>query len=497
MSGSEHVTRFPEIREPLMNLRSAPGRNRRRVPRPFETSGLHDLPEAANAPDLPDVSEVQTVRHFTRLSRLNHGIDHGMYPLGSCTMKYNPRIDEEVAGRLGAVHPADTPAMQPVLECLERLERSLGEICGMDACCLWPAAGAHGELTGMMVISGALKSRGEHRATVLIPDTAHGTNPASCTLAGFTTRSVPSGPDGFLQASVLEQHLGPEVAALMITNPNTLGIFEQEIHRIAELLHANGSYLYMDGANLNAIMGIARPGDMGVDCMHINLHKTFSTPHGGGGPGSGPVLVKNELAPFLPSPVISQDGSGRPSLQPVRSAESIGMVHSCLGNVSVCIKALAYILSLGPRGLREASTTACLNARYLKTRLCGLFDLPYPTPTLHEFVLTDSAQKGSGVTTMDMAKALMDYGFHPPTVYFPLVVSGALMIEPTETEPIEELDRFVDALQDIAAMSASEPGALHDAPRTTPVARVDEVWAARNLVLTWHDGRIQAGGKGI
>ena len=497
MLGGKRVTRFPEIREPLLNLESSPGRNRRLVPRPFDTSGLGDLPVAADAPDLPDVSEVQAVRHFTRLSRLNYGIDHGMYPLGSCTMKYNPRIGEEIASRVRAVHPADTPAMRPVLECLKRLERLLMEICGMDACCLWPAAGAHGELTGMMVISGALKRRGERRSTVLIPDTAHGTNPASCTIAGFTTRGVPSGSGGFLEASVLEQHLDGDVAALMITNPNTLGIFEQEIHRIAEILHANGSYLYMDGANLNALMGIARPGDMGVDCMHINLHKTFSTPHGGGGPGSGPVLVKSELAPFLPAPAISKGESGGPGLEPLRSGESIGMVHSCLGNVSVCLKALAYILSLGPRGMLEASSTACLNARYLKARLCGLFDLPYPTPTLHEFVLTDSAQKGSGVTTMDMAKALMDYGFHPPTVYFPLVVSGALMIEPTETEPLEELDRFVDALKEIAEASASEPDALHDAPCTAPVARVDEVWAARNLILTWHDERIQAGEKGI
>jgi glycine dehydrogenase subunit 2 len=497
MSGSEYVTRFPEVREPLLKLKGAPGKNKRVLPAPFETAGVDDLPGTRDLPDLPDVSEVETVRHYTRLSRLNYGIDHGMYPLGSCTMKYNPKINEEIAARLAQIHPADTAAMEPVLERLAQLQEHLREICGMDACSLWPAAGAHGELTGMMVISRVLKSRGEQRRTVLIPDTAHGTNPASCTIAGFVTRGIPSGEKGYLEASVLEQHLDRDVAALMITNPNTLGIFEQEIHAIAGLLHENGSYLYMDGANLNAIMGIARPGDMVVDCMHVNLHKTFGTPHGGGGPGSGPVLVRKELAPFLPAPRIVHDGSGAYALQKEPSSESIGMVHSCLGNVSVCIKALAYILSVGPQGLQEAATTASLNALYLKNRLKKLFDLAYETPTLHEFVLSDALQKEGGVTTMDMAKTLMDFGFHPPTVYFPLVVAGALMIEPTETEPLQELDRFVQAMENIAAMSREEPEKTRESPRTTPVSRVDEVWAARNLILTWHDGRIQPGEKGI
>lgn len=497
MSGREHVTHFPEIREPLLNLRSAPGRNKRILPAPFDAAGADDLAEAGSLPVLPDVSEVETVRHFTRLSRLNYGIDHGMYPLGSCTMKYNPKITEEIAAKLAHIHPADTAAMKPVLRSLGLLQQYLQEICGMDACSLWPAAGAHGELTGMMVIRRAIDSRGEKRSKVLIPDTAHGTNPASCTIAGFVSHNIPSGSRGFLEASILEEHLDKDVAALMITNPNTLGIFEQEIHAIAELLHKNGSYLYMDGANLNAVMGIARPGDMGVDCMHVNLHKTFGTPHGGGGPGSGPVLVKKELSPFLPDPLLARRASEAFTLQAGSSRESIGMVHSCLGNVSVCIKALAYILSLGAPGLREAATTACLNALYLKNRLKGLFDLPYATPTLHEFVLSDEKQKEYGVTTMDMAKALMDYGFHPPTVYFPLVVAGALMIEPTETEPIEELDRFIRAMEDIAEMSREEPGKPHQAPRSTPVARVDEVWAARNLILTWSDERIQPGEKGI
>lgn len=497
MSGGQRVTRFPEIPEPLLNVRSAPGRNRRMIPAPFDASVVEGLPEAGGPPSLPDVSEVDTVRHFTRLSRLNYGIDHGMYPLGSCTMKYNPKIAEEIAARLARIHPADAPAMGRVLKCLKTLEQMLQEICGMDACSLWPAAGAHGELTGMMVIRKAFDIRGEKRRTVLIPDTAHGTNPASCTIAGFVTKNIPSGPEGYLEASALGQHLNEDVAALMITNPNTLGIFEREIRAIADLLHANGSYLYMDGANLNAVMGVARPGDMGVDCMHVNLHKTFGTPHGGGGPGSGPVLVKKELARFLPAPFIVRDESGGFVLRARPSEESIGMVHSCLGNVSVCIKALTYILSLGPSGLREAATVACLNALYLKSRLKDLFDLPYATPTLHEFVLSDARQKGRGVTTMDMAKALMDFGFHPPTVYFPLVVAGALMIEPTETEPLEELDRFIAAMEEIAETSREDPEKLHESPRAAPISRVDEVWAARNLILTWSDERIQPGEKGI
>ncbi len=480
------VTSYPMVPEPLLAELSGPGRNGFNVPRPFHAERCADIPAAQDPPGLPEISEVETVRHYTRLSRLNTGIDQGMYPLGSCTMKYNPRIGEEIASRIADIHPADAAALQPVLAWLLDLKASLEDLCGMDDSCLWPAAGAHGELTGMLVIRAALGSRGEDRCKVLVPDTAHGTNPASCTIAGFTSVNVPSGPDGFLRAADLERHLDRDVAALMITNPNTLGIFEQEIDRIASLLHANGSFLYMDGANMNAIMGIARPGDMGVDCMHLNLHKTFGTPHGGGGPGSGPVLVKRGLAPFLPDPRIARDASGVVGLT-AGSPESIGMVHSCLGNVAVLLKALVYCLSLGPDGLRDASVRACLNANYLKERLRKVFDLPYPTPTLHEFVLSDRAQKAAGVTTVDMAKALMEYGFHPPTVYFPLVVPGAIMIEPTESEPAGELARFAGAMEDIASKVATSPDLLHAAPRGTPVERVDEVWAARNLVLTWKD----------
>ena len=349
---------------------------------------------------------------------------------------------------------------------------------------LWPAAGAHGELTGMLIIRKAIKTRGEQRNTVLIPDTAHGTNPSSCAIAGFATKNIPSGPKGYIEAATLKTHLDSDVAALMITNPNTLGIFEQEIDQIAELLHANGSYLYMDGANLNAILGIARPGDMGVDCLHVNLHKTFGTPHGGGGPGGGPVLVQSELEPYLPIPRIVHVPRQLFTLS-YSFPDSIGMVHSTLGNVSVLLKALVYIIRLGPKGLMESSKAAVLNANYLRAKLSPMFDLPYSTPTLHEFVLSDKRQKDKGVTTMDMAKALMDYGFHPPTVYFPLVVPGAIMIEPTETEPLSELDRFADAMHEIAAMAESDPQAFHDKPELTPVTRVDEVRAARNLCLTW------------
>jgi len=485
MSDETYITRFPEIREPLLREKSSPGKNKRLVPEPFDPFDGNESLTAGDLPDLPDVSEPETVRHFTRLSRLNYGIDHGMYPLGSCTMKYNPKILEEIAGRICPIHPSDKAGMKSVLGHLKLLQGCLEEICGMDASCLWPAAGAHGELTGMMVISKAIESRGESRKKVLIPDTAHGTNPSSCTLAGFVTENIPSCPDGFLRAEILKEYLDSDVAAVMITNPNTLGIFEAEIHKIADLLHENGSLLYMDGANLNAIMGAARPGDMGVDCMHVNLHKTFGTPHGGGGPGSGPVLVKKHLTPFLPVPRIISDNKGEDTLW-WDAPESIGSVHGFLGNVGVLIKALVYILSLGGKGIKDASQTACLNANYLRTRLKKSFDLPYDTPTLHEFVLSDKIQSDSGVTTLDMAKALMDHAFHPPTVYFPLVVHGSIMVEPTETESIEELDRFVCAMEEIARMAQDDPESLHSSPITCPTGRLDEVWAARNLVLSWN-----------
>jgi glycine dehydrogenase subunit 2 len=486
MSDRESVVPFPEIREPLLSVMSGPGKNGLVTPAPFDASLCTGIDGPEELPPLPEISEVEAVRHFTRLSRLNFGVDQGMYPLGSCTMKYNPKISEEIAAKIAAIHPGDEQAFQSVLEHLFALRIYLQEICGMDDCCLWPAAGAHGELTGMLVIKQALLKKGDARSKVLIPDTAHGTNPASCTIAGFSTVNIPSGKDGYLLASDLRKYLDKDVAALMITNPNTLGIFEQEIVDIAYLLHENGSYLYMDGANMNALMGIVRPGDMGVDCMHLNLHKTFGSPHGGGGPGSGPVLVKKELEPFLPFPRIVRDEAGLCSLMD-DSPDSIGRIHSLIGNTAVLIKALVFILSLGADGLREATVRACLNANYLKSRLTKFYDLPYKTPTLHEFVLSDNLQKPFGATTIDIAKALMEYGFHPPTVYFPLVVPGALMIEPTESEPVSELKRFAEAMEDIAERARKDPDVLHASPQGMPAERVDEVWAARNLILTWND----------
>lgn len=483
MSYRASIVSFPEIKEPLLNKRTSRDKNKIMTPAPFDACDLEGLDTPETLPEIPDVSQVETIRHFTRLSRLNFGIDQGMYPLGSCTMKHNPRICEEIASKMARIHPADDMAMSGILEKVFELSGYLEEICGMDASTLWPAAGAHGELTAIMIIKKALYIRGEPRRTVLIPDTAHGTNPASCAVAGFRTVNIPSGDDGMLKASILKEYLDGDVAGLMITNPNTLGIFENEIRAIAAMLHENGSYLYMDGANLNAIMGITRPGDMGVDIMHLNLHKTFGTPHGGGGPGSGPVLVKKGLVPFLPLPDITHTDN-RFSLGWNRDT-SIGMVHSSTGNMAVLIKALTYIYSLGAFGIRQAATMACINANYLRARLSPMFNLPYPGATLHEFVLSDRDQEKNQVTTMDMAKALMDYGFHPPTVYFPLVVHGAIMIEPTETEPLEELERFAQAMQAIAETAQEHQESLHNNPVTCPCERVDEVWAARNLVLTW------------
>jgi len=487
------VTGFPVILEPLLAELSRPGSNPARTPRPFDAHLAEDLGAYASPPRLPEVCEFETVRHFTRLSRLNYGIETGMYPLGSCTMKYNPKVSEVAAACVSDIHPADAPAMERVLGWLADFREALLEITGMDDACLWPAAGAHGELAGMLVIGKALEARGEKRRKVLVPDTAHGTNPASCTIAGFTTVNVPSGRSGCLEADQVARHLDADVAALMMTNPNTLGVFERDIERIAGLLHDNGSYLYMDGANLNALLGVTRPGDMGVDCMHINLHKTFGAPHGGGGPGSGPVLVKADLSRFLPVPRLARDASGRARLMD-DAPLSVGRIHGGLGNVAVVLKAYAYVLSLGAQGLKDAAVRSCLNANYLRKRLEKTFGSVCPSPTLHEFVISDRAFRDKGVSAMDIAKALMDKGFHPPTVYFPLNVQGALMIEPTESEPLRELERFALAMEEIAGAAQVSPGDFGSHPMNTPVERVDEVWAARNLILTWHDMNPSSGG---
>ncbi len=476
--------------EPLIFEKSLPGS----TASPFGTEG--DPAREAEAlldPSLlrkdlagiPEVGEVEVVRHYTRRSQWNYGVDLGFYPLGSCTMKDNPKINEDISrlpGLTGA-HPH-----QPVqdsrgsLRLMHDLASWLGEISGMGAVTLQPAAGAHGEMTGMLMIRACLAHRGNPRSKVIIPDSAHGTNPASTTFCDYSVVQVPSDDRGMVDLKALDRLMDDETAAIMLTNPNTLGLFEEDMHRIADMVHDRGGLVYLDGANLNAIMGFARPGDMGVDVIHFNLHKTFATPHGGGGPGSGPVGVTAELEPFLPVPVVVRDGDGY-ALQDDRPL-SIGRVKAFYGNFLVMVKAYAYILSMGAEGLREASAAAVVNANYMKEKLKGTYHLPYDRTCMHEFVLSDQFQKPAA-TTMDIAKRLIDYGFHPPTVYFPLIVKGALMIEPTETESWETLDRFVEALKAIAREVKENPELLQQAPVKTRIGRLDETRAARRPRLRW------------
>ncbi len=436
---------------------------------------------------LPDVPEVEVVRHFTRLSTWNFGVDTGFYPLGSCTMKYNPKVNEDVARLDGftTLHPySPVELSQGALKLMSELEDYLGEISGMDAVTLQPSAGAHGELCGLLMIAEYFRSKGKPRSKVIIPDTAHGTNPASSHLAGFKVVSVKSGARGHITLEAIKGLMDTDTAALMLTNPNTLGLFEDEIVEIAKLVHAKGGFVFCDGANLNALMGIVRLGELGVDVVQFNLHKTFSTPHGGGGPGSGPVGVKKKLAPFLPSPRIKK--LKKSYVLKYDNPRSIGRMKTFYGNFSIMVRAYAYIRRMGPDGLRRASETAVLNANYIKERLKGDFHLPYDDgPCMHECVFSDKFQRQAGVTTMDIAKRLMDYGFHPPTIYFPLVVPGAIMVEPTETETLETLDSFIAAMSAIAAEAASTPELLKNAPSNTRVGRVDETRAAREPILRW------------
>ena len=472
------------LNEKLLFEHSVPGRRGCRLP-------ALDVPDAALPEELcreglegfPELSEVDVVRHFTRLSTWNYGVDSGFYPLGSCTMKYNPKVNETAARLPGLadLHPQGPPELsQGALELMFRLQRALGEISGFPAVTLQPAAGAQGELTGMLMIRAWHEARGNARRKVLIPDTAHGTNPATAALCGYQVEPIAS--DGILSAASVEAAMDEDVAALMVTNPNTLGLFESEIRDICDVVHARGGLVYCDGANLNALLGIARPGDMGIDVMHFNLHKTFSTPHGGGGPGAGPVGVGKDLEPFLPAPVVVQDGesfrldSDRP--------ESIGRLRSFYGNFGVMVRAFAYILSLGGSGLRRASELAVLNANYVRARLEGTFHLPHKRRSLHEAVFSDRNLEGD-CHTLDLAKRLIDYGFHPPTVYFPLVVKGAIMIEPTETESLEVLEEFCEAMLAIAEESRTDPDLLHRAPVRTRTGRLDETAAARRPVLKW------------
>ncbi|MGB4592650.1 MAG: aminomethyl-transferring glycine dehydrogenase subunit GcvPB [Coriobacteriia bacterium] len=452
-----------------------------------------DLPAALggavrlNEPLLPHVTEVEIARHYERLASANFGVDTGFYPLGSCTMKYNPKIDEwacRLPGFAGA-HPYQPEATaQGLLGLMYDLQTALGEVSGLPAVTLQPAAGAHGELTGLMIIRAHHVANGDARKRVLIPDSAHGTNPATVAMCGYAVTQVPSDERGGVDLDALRAALGPDVAAIMLTNPNTLGLFDENILEITRLVHEVGALAYCDGANLNAIMGKVRPGDMGFDVMHINLHKTFATPHGGGGPGAGPVCVTPALAKFLPAPIVIRDGDGVFATAVPES--SIGRVRSFAGNVGVLVRAYAYIRALGGEGLQEVSEQAVLSANYLKERLRGAFDLAYDRTCMHEFVLSGERQrKANGVRTLDIAKRLLDHRVHPPTIYFPLIVHEAIMIEPTETESLETLDGFADAMLAIAVEAESDPDLLHGAPYTTPVRRLDEARAVKEPDLAW------------
>ncbi len=447
-----------------------------------------DLPEATeSAPVLPEVSEHDMVMHYTRLSHRNFAVDLGAYPLGSCTMKYNPKVCDWAAEHpaFRDLHPAaPEESAQGALAVLLEAERYLCEVTGMDRASFQPPAGASGELTGLLLMRAYHEDKGETRTKILIPDAAHGTNPASVTLGGYEAVEVPSNSRGMVDLDALRNLVDEQVAGLMLTNPNTLGLFEDEIVEIAEVVHEAGGLVYYDGANLNAIMGVAKPGMMGFDIVHSNLHKTFATPHGGGGPGSGPVAVHDLLAPFLPGPLPEMGADGM--IRWVKPAKSIGRVHGKHGNFGVVLRALTYMIALGGDGLRRVSERAVLNARYLEELVRGPYDLPYEAPCMHEFVASaKTLKKDTGVRAMDVVKALMDEGFHAPTVYFPLIVDEALMIEPTETQSLQTMDALADALLSISTRAGDDPEALHQAPVRTPVGRPDEASAARNLRITW------------
>jgi len=463
---------------------------------PEDVQGLPEVWQRKEL-DIPQVAEPEVMRHFVNLSTMNHHVDKGFYPLGSCTMKYNPKVNEDIARLPGLANlhphqPAST--VQGALELMWNLEKWLCEITGLPAVTLQPTAGSHGELTGMFLTRAFHLAKGEHRTKVLIPDSSHGTNPASIVMAGFEPLPIPSNSRGRVDIDALHEALSPDVAALMITNPNTLGLFEDSIDEIAAAVHDAGALLYMDGANMNALMGLARPGDLGFDIVHLNLHKTFATPHGGGGPGSGPVAVNAELEKFLPAPririVIPPSFAGGELKGGGRNLsfdwdwdrpDSIGSIHSFYGNFGVLVKAAAYIRALGSEGIKRVSETAILNANYLRARLIDLYKLPYDDPCMHEVVFSADNQCVNGVKGLDIAKRLLDFGFHAPTIYFPLIVHEALMMEPTETETLATLDRFIEAMRRIDKEAHENPEALKNAPTMTPVKRLDEVRAAKML----------------
>lgn len=480
--------------EPLIFERSHKGRRGDSLPAfdvpevdPAAIFGAQNVRAAVEG--LPEVSEPEVFRHYVRLSQLNHCIDTGFYPLGSCTMKYNPKINEEVAGMPGfaQAHPLQPEKIsQGCLEIMEHLEGALAAVSGMDAVTLQPAAGAQGEFTALLMMRKFLERRDGaqfKRTKMLIPDSAHGTNPASCTLCGFDVIELPSDERGLVSMSHLKDLMTDDVAGLMLTNPNTLGFFEENIQEICQIVHDRGGLVYCDGANLNAILGQVRPGDAGFDLMHINLHKTFTTPHGGGGPGSGPVAVKAHLAPFLPNPRVVK----RESRYVFENAapQSIGRIAPFFGNFGMFVRALCYLWEMGAPGLRRVSELAVLNANYVRAELKNTLNLPYPSPSMHEVVFSDKNFRELDLQALDVAKRLIDYGIHPPTIYFPLIVKGAMMIEPTETESKETLDQFITAMREISAEAKTNPEALRQAPQTTKFRRLDETRAARAPILRW------------
>ncbi len=470
--------------EPLLWEKGKPGRNGISPPRQDVPQSPLDTALAGEGPDFPDLSEVDVVRHFTRLSQWNFGVDSGMYPLGSCTMKYNPKTNERQAALPGftGAHPL-LPAelCQGTLQLMYDLQEFLAAITGLPAVTVQPAAGSQGELTGMLIFAAYHKSKGSARHKILIPDTAHGTNPASAALCGFKAVAVASNKRGVLSPETVASLMDEDTAGIMITNPNTLGLFEENIHEVARVVHDRGGLVYGDGANMNAIMGIVDVSVLGVDVLHLNLHKTFSTPHGGGGPGSGPVCVTPELEPFLPVPRVVKTSKGFELSEDF--PQSVGKLHAFYGNFGILIRAYSYILSMGAAGLKKATQLAVLNANYIKEKLKGTYHLPYDRPCMHECVFNDKHQEAFKVTTLDIAKRLMEYGFHPPTVYFPLVVHGAIMIEPTETECKQDIDAFIETMKAIAAEARERPQLLQESPQITKVRRLDETLAARKPCL--------------
>ena len=479
--------------QPTLFERSRPGRGGDKIPHPPKHA-LDRVPAAQRRTTpaaLPEMNEPDVVRHYINLSQLNHAIDTGFYPLGSCTMKFNPKLNEWAARLPGfaGLHPlAPDEIAQGTLELLWELEQALAEIAGMRAVTLQPAAGAQGELTGILMIRAYHRARGDlARTEVLVPDSSHGTNPATATMAGFRTITIPSAADGGVDVAAFEAALGPATAAVMITNPSTLGLFESRIGELLDAVHEAGALAYMDGANLNAILGRFKPGEAGFDVMHFNVHKTFSTPHGGGGPGAGPVGVRETLLPYLPAPRVLREDDGTFRLErPGERPTSIGRLRSFVGNTGVLVRAYAYIAAHGASGLRQVSDDAVLGANYLKSRLAGTYDIPYDRACKHEFVASAATiKKQTGVRTLDIAKRLIDHGFHPPTIYFPLITAEGMLIEPTETESVETLDAFADALIEIADEAHRDPATVTSAPHTAPVKRLDETAAARQPNLRW------------